>query len=192
MLGFFTLALVVVILLLVIYTYNLGKISLFDRRHRVYESLLEMRRLIKKYDARVIESGRKMIEIALSGDPSPHQSYKICSDQYDENFGNIYKKFIFEIESSRFLYDLKIYKFLTEAKEKASIADEYIRREVFQEEGNSGEYKLGFTNLYDYFSNTLTDDYIVSFFDAYLRIEENICKIIYCRIKKICNWFSAR
>lgn len=155
------------------YTFNLSRIEVFDKRYKIYESLLRLIEFSKHYEEINIFFKTK----SSSDDPMP---------LYNTFYGNIYDNFNFHIESSRFLFSKDVYKFLMKVKENADNVKDYIWDELHGNQ-NSKKEKNCNDSIEQLRNNELMNE-INKLFNPYLEFEENI--IIYV-LKKLLSWLKS-
>lgn len=157
------------------YTFNLSRISVFDKRYKVYESLFN---LIK---TTIMFKGNLFDPFSFQSDGSELDKYQ----RYKNSYGDPYDKFIINIESSRFLFNEEIYSFLREYENKFTDANKYIYGRFTDNAFlSSSVFEDKFKTSIQYFSS-LDLNALTSKFSPYLEFEENILK--YYR-NLICKW----
>jgi hypothetical protein len=161
---------------LVFYTFNLGRIEVFDKRYKVYESLCELIRTINKYDDKFLDEIIDLLK-ARVGMMKPEYAFREPVEMFRLNFKNVYDQFIFHIESSRFLYNEEIYTFLNDIKKNSDVIKDYLKN-VFYDMEKPEKNKKEYEAAIKYFLTDVTNEKVVDKFTGFLQYEENIFKYI--------------
>jgi hypothetical protein len=94
-------------------------------------------------------------------------------DRYKNLYGNSYDSFVFNVESSRFLLNEEIYKFLSETEKQAKIISDYFYNNLQNYQTDDSINNAEFNEAFKYFSNLSLEEVAKKFY-PYLRFEENI------------------
>lgn len=174
--------LVIVTLILVFvtgfYTYNLSRIELFDKRYKIYESLIRLLENIDDYN--------KLINIKKNiGDKSSIEF--VLDDVKNSPFRRPFEAYKYNLEASRFLYSEEIYKFLDQIETEAKLIDIYFDDYVTNHSGDADKRTSAETAIRNICSNypkqTIADKFL-----PYLKYEENILIFYRNYLCKLCSF----
>ena len=184
-----TILLVIASFLLVVvtgfFTFNLNRIAVYDKRYKIYESLIKLSRNIKGYKDVDIRRVSELFKATMEeNNVNTHQAYKCL-------FGDDYDDFVYNIESSRFLFDDEIYKFLQEIDEQAKIMSNFFVKFLRVDMFVSDVSDASLDKAVKYFVNASFDKITLEKFYPYLKFEEDIFKWYLKPLHKILAVFSC-
>lgn len=184
MLTIVTVLLVIVTLLLAIitgfYTFNLSRISVFDKRYKIYESLIKLIKVIQEFKE------VKLLNFVLD---IPKDRKVLLIDFYKSFYGDTYNNFVFNIESVRFLFNEELYVFLVTFEKQATNVKDYAYdylNENFMDNLDRDEKEKKCAEAIKYFLSLNLEHDVVKKLSPYLEFEENIAKYFFTLCKKCC------
>ena len=168
------------------FTFNLNRITVYDKRYKIYESLRKLSRNIKGYKDADIRHVSELFKVNMEkNNVNAHQAYKCL-------YGDDYDDFVYNIESSRFLFDEEIYEFLQEIDEQAKIMSNFFIKFLRVDMSVNDVSDANLCEAVNYFVNASFDKITLEKFYPYLKFEEDIFKWFLKHLRKILAVFPCR
>ena len=155
-----TLLLVIVTVFLTCYTKKLGKITIYDKRYKCYDSLMNFIKNIAQFKK---EQALTIVLVKLKSHINENNGN--LNDVYNHLYGNAYIDLKFQAEAAHFLFNKDINNFFETILKKAHELDENIYDYLISD----NHHKSDFEESIKYFSNLQLDN-IRKKFNCYLKI----------------------